>query len=44
MADVERLFRGRVVGFGTSVDRAGTADVDVVGGETGFSGLGVLLP
>lgn len=40
---MERRFRGRwaVVGFG---DVAGGAMAEIVGGERGLSGLGVLLP
>lgn len=42
IADVERRFRGRwVAGFG---DVDGGAAVEVVGGDRGLSGFGVLLP
>jgi hypothetical protein len=43
MADVDRIFRGRLIAE-MDCERGGGALELVVGGDRGFSGLGVLLP
>jgi hypothetical protein len=43
MADVDRIFRGRLAAE-TDCERGGGALALVLGGDRGFSGLGVALP